>query len=66
MSFGDWFGQAVDGAAISLPLPVYGFVKDVTEAVSRECGMSERGAKATGMIVGAAASLTTSAVVGTP
>ncbi|HEX4224436.1 MAG TPA: hypothetical protein VHZ97_18850 [Pseudonocardiaceae bacterium] len=64
MSFADHFDHIIDSASIGLP--VYSIVKDLAETVSRECGMSERGAKVTGMIVGATASATTSMVVGTP
>ncbi|HEY4456088.1 MAG TPA: hypothetical protein VGN81_17380 [Pseudonocardiaceae bacterium] len=61
---GDIVAHAAEGAAVGLP--VYGFVKDVAETVSKACGMDDDDAKIVGIVAGATASITTTIVVGTP
>lgn len=52
--------------ADNLPLPVYGFTKDVTEVIARKCGMSDDSARALGIVTGATASIFTACTTGIP
>ena len=61
---GEIVAHVADGAAVGLP--VYGFVKDIAETVSRACGMADEDARVVGIIAGATASITTTIVAGTP
>ncbi len=56
------------GASIAdnLPLPVYAFTKDLTEAIARKGGMDPDGARSLGIAVGAVTSLFTACTTGIP
>jgi hypothetical protein len=60
------YADSASSIADNLPLPVYAFTKDVTEALARKGGMSEGGAKALGIFTGAVTSIITVCTTGIP
>jgi hypothetical protein len=58
--------DVVSGGLLAGGLPVYTVVKEATEAVAKKCGMSDKEAKAAGMIVGGWSSVMTTIFAGTP